>query len=248
MKAVFWRESGRWVGNTLEEDHVSSGKSLDEVKENLDKVIKSQHSINNEFGINNVYPVPKFVSRIFKSGQEIDPYGELDECRVSSLDEEAVQEYASEFNIPYNWMKRILLNEEPVCFGMKDIQEEFAQELKHTDGYLPFDGWVKLIVPILMEIRKKYPEIKVRTIKEKFGGLRIYAETPDGNYYDDSGRYKDLYQMIDKAQDESWSICEFHGDKGEKKTFRGWVKTSCQQAYDEAEKKGSWLSLTENGE
>lgn len=98
-------------------------------------------------------------------------------------------------------------------------------------------GWYPLIQPIIDYVKKynsDHPkldeQIKFLQIKEKYGGLRIY--TNFGN--------KELYDMIDKAEDESYQVCETCGsreDVGLK--FDGWYETMCHKCAVERAKKNS---------
>ena len=86
------------------------------------------------------------------------------------------------------------------------------------------DGWKCLIDPIF-EYIKKYNEDKkeedkiiIFQIKEKFGGLRFYVD--HGN--------EELHNMIDKAEEESYKVCEFCGSKEDVgQRANGWITTLC---------------------
>ena len=88
-------------------------------------------------------------------------------------------------------------------------------------------GWYELIIPIaeyIEQYNKDHPEndypMAFTQIKEKWGGLRVYV-----NY-----GTKELYDMIEKAESESYEICETCGsreDVGEK--FDGWYETMCHE-------------------
>lgn len=70
-------------------------------------------------------------------------------------------------------------------------------------------GWYPLIEPIIEYIdnyNKDLPKdehIVILQIKEKWGVLQIYT-----NYHTD-----ELYEMINKAEDASWNICESCGSE-----------------------------------
>lgn len=88
-------------------------------------------------------------------------------------------------------------------------------------------GWYPLIEPIVKWVQKyneEHPEnerpIEFMQIKEKWGGLRIYV-----NY-----GTKELYDMIEKAETDSYDVCEICGsreDVGEK--YDGWYNTWCHK-------------------
>lgn len=88
-------------------------------------------------------------------------------------------------------------------------------------------GWHDLIIPIIEYVNKFNEEhhlgdgekIEFLQIKEKWGGLRIYT-----NY-----GTKELHEMIDKAEEESYNVCENCGlrtDVGLK--IDGWHMTLCK--------------------
>jgi hypothetical protein len=95
-------------------------------------------------------------------------------------------------------------------------------EVKIQDSYSCGNGWKPLIDEVLTEIIK-YNEtaedkISLLDIKEKFGGLRIYI-IPSIEY---------IEELIEKAENESYKICEVCGTKENVTTNRtGWHKTLC---------------------
>lgn len=89
------------------------------------------------------------------------------------------------------------------------------------------EGWSGIIQAMLHKIRdhheqiqtirKLHPERELEytpiyflQIKEKFGGLRVYAT--GGDYY--------TRGIIDMAEEMSRYVCEFSGDKGKRRTRR----------------------------
>lgn len=103
-------------------------------------------------------------------------------------------------------------------------------------------GWYELIIPIAEYIEnynKEHPENEYpmcfTQIKEKWGGLRVYV-----NY-----GTKELFDMIEKAEDESYQVCETCGsreDVGLK--FDGWYETMCHKcAVERAMKNSQFLKF-----
>jgi hypothetical protein len=97
-------------------------------------------------------------------------------------------------------------------------------EVKIKKNYGCGTGWNSLIDNIIKEILKYNADktedtmIHISTIKEKFGGLRIYI-TPSIDYIED---------LIDKAEDESYRTCEECGSTTAVSTNTdGWKKTLC---------------------
>jgi hypothetical protein len=104
---------------------------------------------------------------------------------------------------------------------------EFVKESLKEEHYSPFslfqvecgEGWSDLIYNLC----KKLDELKfdgtVQQIKEKFGGLRFYISAAD----------KDVYDLIDEAENESFNICESCGRPG-KCIKKNWLlMTRCEE-------------------
>jgi hypothetical protein len=115
-------------------------------------------------------------------------------------------------------------------------REEFFQFLKTTGGLvypngdLPHpisifgvecdDGWLELIAELIRELVDAGWTREIRQIKEKFGGLRFYAD----------GLSEKRVEIIMKYEKRSYEICEICGstDKVRLCGYR-WVKTLCDQ-------------------
>lgn len=80
-------------------------------------------------------------------------------------------------------------------------------------------GWAKLYEPIIQKVLAEGGTIL--QIKEKFGALRIYA----------GGISDALYDEIQKAEEQSRTICELCGEPG---TFYpiGWWTTRCDKCEE----------------
>jgi len=81
-------------------------------------------------------------------------------------------------------------------------------------------GWYPLIIRTLDEIQdickeKSVPYPKLEQVKEKFGALRIYINSGTDEIYD----------VLDKAEEESLFICEQSGLDGELYKKGYWVRT-----------------------
>ena len=104
-------------------------------------------------------------------------------------------------------------------------------------GFECSDGWFNLINKLcsdIYSIMKKHGILVVADqVKEKFGGLRFYIHI-DGDTH--QSIYDKVYELIDKAEEKSFRICEVCGAEGE---VRGkqWLTTRCDKCYDEEEKK-----------
>lgn len=80
------------------------------------------------------------------------------------------------------------------------------------------EGWHSLID----EIYDRLPdEAIVNTVKEKFGGLRVYVDRIDN----------ETQQFVDSIEDKSYTICEMCGKPGKSRSG-GWILTLCDQCYE----------------
>ena len=81
------------------------------------------------------------------------------------------------------------------------------------------DGWAKLFHQLCCDIRDKNPpkEFQFEQVKEKFGGLRAYC----------SGGTKEIYDLVDKAEADSYLICEKCGQTENVKSEGTWIVTLC---------------------
>ena len=88
------------------------------------------------------------------------------------------------------------------------------------------DGWYDLMDKLCEDIMKLDVDKICRfdQTKEKFAQLRIYWHLIDE---DKHNIYDKIYELIDKAEDESANICESCGNPG-KITGGYWLKTLCE--------------------
>lgn len=82
------------------------------------------------------------------------------------------------------------------------------------------DGWYDLIDRLCADIMAMNPpeDFEAHQIKEKFGGLRFYAG-PASN---------EIFDRIEKAEEESFTICEDCGTTENVTVEGGWILTLCQ--------------------
>jgi len=103
-------------------------------------------------------------------------------------------------------------------------------------GFSVDDGWFDLIYDLSVKIEKIIVGIKAENldtdlpyasqVKEKFGGLRFYMNSAT----------KDIYDLISKAEADSYTICESCGKPGT--TKRGsWINTLCDEHHEEEQKR-----------
>lgn len=81
------------------------------------------------------------------------------------------------------------------------------------------DGWYPLFHQLCRDIAKTVPpeDFQFLQIKEKFGGLRAYYS--HGNSY--------IGDLISKAENESYKICESCGTRDNVTVEGGWITTLC---------------------
>lgn len=84
------------------------------------------------------------------------------------------------------------------------------------------DGWVGIVRRLLEGCRRAGIEMSVHQVKEKFGGLRFYASTPDEST-------TTLYRLVGEAEDEAERTCEECGRPGFLRTDRPWIRTLCDE-------------------
>jgi len=96
-------------------------------------------------------------------------------------------------------------------------------------GFEAGPGWWRLICELLdklqaIEDRDKIG-LEITQIKEKFGGLRVYTNTSTD----------EIWELIDKYEAKSFTICEFCGKPGKLRNNHGWYTTLCDECQKESE-------------
>lgn len=90
-------------------------------------------------------------------------------------------------------------------------------------------GWHKLIRETCDKIAAlEPPDFKFVQIKEKFGGLRLYAQGNTGE------KTQEIYQILHDAEDASYCICEECGETEGVQNLAGkygWLKSLCPQCH-----------------
>jgi hypothetical protein len=102
------------------------------------------------------------------------------------------------------------------------------------------DGWYDLIDKLCADLLALNPTVVADQVKEKFGGLRFYAHF----MADEVNRKNDeVWDLISKAEDESFKICEVCGAEGQLSTTGSWLKTLCPEHREDTHYhvyEGSW--------
>jgi hypothetical protein len=90
------------------------------------------------------------------------------------------------------------------------------------------EGWNQLIDDLCTELDNRFVQVKVRQIKEKFGGLRFYVDLlPDPYEVTDAAQ-----KVIWEYEDKSYHVCEVCGEPG-KLHAKGWYQTLCDKHLQE---------------
>ena len=75
-------------------------------------------------------------------------------------------------------------------------------------------GWIHIIRNLA---KVKPPYVKIRQIKEKFGGLRVYTTEGPPSWN----------QAIADAESEAWQTCADCGTRGAEVRSNGWLTVLC---------------------
>ena len=87
------------------------------------------------------------------------------------------------------------------------------------------EGWHKIIEDLVNALFLAGWSGRLTQVKEKFGGLRFYAE--------DIKFESDMDKLIDAAEELSFKTCEYCGKPG-KPRKGGWIKTLCDDCVSSA--------------
>lgn len=89
-------------------------------------------------------------------------------------------------------------------------------------------GWWSLITETLNSIENMGVKVHVEQVKEKFGGLRLYARLDGPEELVNKG-----FDLIGQAEAKSFELCEYCGDAGMLMTTdSGWFKTLCPSCVE----------------
>ena len=123
-------------------------------------------------------------------------------------------------------LQKELFNKYPKIFKQKD------DSMKTTCmcwGIECGDGWYWLIDNLCSQLqwdtdRNGYSQIEAVQVKEKYGGLRFYANVVNEKQMD----------VISFAEFLSKSICEECGKHGATQNDTGWITTLCKECRNES--------------
>jgi len=109
------------------------------------------------------------------------------------------------------------------------MYKEFVDAEGYSRSICYEDGWKHLVEPLLVELEQLGG--KVLQVKEKFGGLRFYYSLEETNPV-----ALEFAQKVDKAEAQSFEMCEMCGQPGERRSG-GWIKMLCDQHHQERQAK-----------
>jgi len=146
-------------------------------------------------------------------------------------------------------LEKKLFNKYPKLFRQKDLP---VDRTAMCWGLQCDDGWYDLIDKVCEYLQdminwNNWPQIEFNTVKEKFGGLRIYwdmkckgekefnedkkLKKKYSSYTEYRNHCYNIYEFIDGAislaEHLSYSICELCGKEGKRRNIYGWVHTLC---------------------
>lgn len=90
------------------------------------------------------------------------------------------------------------------------------------------NGWHPLVTHVYEEAAKYDPKIIFTQVKEKFGMLRIYWDSPD-RQQSDAKHALPFCEVIRDAEGKSAKICELCGEPGKIITSRNWLMARCPE-------------------
>jgi len=103
------------------------------------------------------------------------------------------------------------------------LSRTYPDIFKHGSCCECGDGWFNLIDNLCRAIVSSEGYAPgtnyVEQVKEKFGGLRFYV----------SNGTEDAHDLISRAEDASYAICEYCGISDGVTTSGGWLKSLCQR-------------------
>lgn len=91
-------------------------------------------------------------------------------------------------------------------------------------------GWIPLVLSLHFKILSLVDDYTIYQIKEKFGGLRFYADPKIHDAYSPDNKYHIIQifnHLINTAELHSMQTCEICSIPGSLKTENHWYKTRC---------------------
>ena len=104
--------------------------------------------------------------------------------------------------------------------------EPFRDMFKQSFGVSTNPGWYPVVEKLLLDIRalpKDDGLVRINQIKEKFGGLRVYAEVSGSDDFKER-----VCGMIEQAEKEAHHTCEFCSNPGVLRSEE-WMRVTCEK-------------------
>lgn len=134
------------------------------------------------------------------------------------------------------------------CLSWVHKRFKFTRKINYIKQVNPYnfgfgvgDGWYGILKELIIGIKagdakeKNGWITKVTQCKEKFGGLRFYV----------TGTSKKNWDLIRKAEEKSYVVCEETGSEVEVGTWNdGWVRTICKKKAFEMFALGNYKNKT----
>lgn len=110
-----------------------------------------------------------------------------------------------------------------------ELEDQFKNRFYSPNTISTYPGWNRILKNLLIKLDKIDPghKFKLSTIKEKFGRLRIYGDSIDGNM--NTKVVSDIYEAISVAEKQSSTTCEECGAPGGLRNKNGWFKVKCKE-------------------
>jgi hypothetical protein len=106
--------------------------------------------------------------------------------------------------------------------GLKNGFRLESKPIVDSDFFAVREGWFQLIKDLIVDLIALGWDKQVCQVKEKFGGLRFYIN--DGT--------DEIFDRINKAEDESYKTCEITGTPGKLRTDIKWYRTLSDEQYE----------------
>lgn len=91
------------------------------------------------------------------------------------------------------------------------LLEDLSERARLHAGYFLPDGWKEIVASCHKDLIELAPTYAVYQVKEKFGGLRFYADPPEN--FSDEGRQR-FRDRIREAEKLSFKTCQICGAEG----------------------------------
>jgi hypothetical protein len=109
------------------------------------------------------------------------------------------------------------------------LREKYPRLIPERFGFECDDGWLGIIDDFLAVVDRELPAsgtFRLRQVKEKLGGLRIYFDVSPDTPAEAHAAIDDAY---DRASARSYKICEICGARGRFSNRQGFLTVVCEE-------------------